>query len=141
MSIPDGTSVGLALRYSLFAGLAILANLLAQMAFGQVYQGPGELWASLAVGTLVGLVVKYSLDKRWIFSFPVRDLEHDAITFMTYGTTGLVTTAIFWGTEWLFDWIFATHEMRYLGGALGLSAGYMLKYRLDRRYTFAVRSR
>ncbi|HMU91334.1 MAG TPA: GtrA family protein, partial [Pseudomonadales bacterium] len=31
---------------------------------------------------------------------------------------------------------FATKEMRYLGGIIGLAIGYLAKYHLDKRYVF-----
>ena len=48
----------------------------------------------------------------------------------------LATTVIFWGFEFGFDHLFATKEMRYLGGILGLAIGYLSKYFLDKRYVF-----
>ena len=49
---------------------------------------------------------------------------------------GLATTVIFWGFEFGFQYLFATKEMRYLGGALGLAIGYVAKYLLDKRFVF-----
>ncbi|MCY4178204.1 MAG: GtrA family protein, partial [Endozoicomonadaceae bacterium] len=49
---------------------------------------------------------------------------------------GLATTAIFWGTEYFFQIIFKTDFMRYTGGIIGLIAGYLIKYRLDKRFVF-----
>jgi hypothetical protein len=44
---------------------------------------------------------------------------------------------IFWASETGFYVVFGTLEMARFGAALGLAAGYFLKYRLDRRYVFA----
>jgi hypothetical protein len=49
---------------------------------------------------------------------------------------GLATTVIFWGFEFGFEYLFATKEMRYLGGIIGLAIGYVTKYHLDKRYVF-----
>jgi hypothetical protein len=49
---------------------------------------------------------------------------------------GLATIVIFWGFEFGFNHIFATKEMRYLGGVIGLAIGYLAKYHLDKRYVF-----
>ena len=65
-----------------------------------------------------------------------RDRRDEAQTFALYTAMGLATTAVFWGTELAFHWAFGTDAMRYLGGVLGLVAGYGLKYQLDKRYVF-----
>jgi putative flippase GtrA len=56
--------------------------------------------------------------------------------FTLYVTMGLVTTAILWGVEFGFNAIFGTAEARYIGGAMGLAIGYVIMYRLDKRYVF-----
>ena len=53
---------------------------------------------------------------------------------------GVFTTAIFWGTEYAFHLIFTTDAMRYIGGVLGLTIGYYIKYQLDKRFVFIDRS-
>ena len=49
---------------------------------------------------------------------------------------GVVTTLIFWGFEFTFEYLFRTKFMRYLGAVIGLSIGYFIKYNLDRRFVF-----
>ena len=49
---------------------------------------------------------------------------------------GLGTTAIFWGFEFSFDYLFDLKEMRYFGAVMGLSIGYYLKYKLDKKFVF-----
>lgn len=51
---------------------------------------------------------------------------------------GLVTTLLFWITEYTFDLWFATKTMRYVGAVIGLSIGYVAKYQLDKKYVFIV---
>ena len=53
---------------------------------------------------------------------------------------GVFTSAIFWGTEYAFHLIFAGDFMRYVGGVLGLTIGYYVKYQLDKRFVFIDRS-
>jgi hypothetical protein len=48
---------------------------------------------------------------------------------------GLATTAVFWGFEFCFHFFFASKEMRYLGGVIGLTIGYVIKYHLDKRFS------
>jgi hypothetical protein len=126
----------LVVRYAAFALIATAANIGAQDLAVRLYSGTGYLIASLVLGTAVGLVVKYLLDKRYIFRFHTRDLAHDSRTFALYTAMGLVTTAVFWGFEFSFHYLFGTKEMRYLGGVIGLAIGYVAKYQLDKRYVF-----
>lgn len=123
--------------YTLLAIAATAANIGAQDALLLLYDGPGHLWASVAFGTAVGLVLKYVLDKRYIFRFRARNAAHDGRTFVLYAVMGLVTTTIFWGFEFAFHaWFNGSRSMRYLGGAIGLALGYAAKYQLDKRYVF-----
>lgn len=126
----------LVLSYALFALIATIANIGAQDLAIRVYTGAFAVLLSIAIGTGVGLVVKYGLDKRYIFRFRARNALHDGQTFILYTVMGLATTVIFWGFEFGFDHFFATKEMRYVGGILGLAIGYLSKYFLDKRYVF-----
>ena len=131
----------LVFRYAAFAVVAILVNLATQrlvLAFDWTSPGMG-LAAAIAAGTLTGLVVKYMLDKRWIFFDHEKGLAAHGRKFVLYTTMGLVTTAIFWGTETLFWLIWRSDGMRELGAVLGLTVGYVTKYRLDKRFVFAPR--
>lgn len=131
-----GVSVKLALTYALLALVATIINIGTQDLIIRLYAGPFAVVLSMIVGTGVGLVVKYVLDKRYIFRFRARDLGHDSRTFALYTLMGLATTVIFWGFELGFDYLFASKEMRYLGGVIGLAIGYVTKYYLDKRYVF-----
>lgn len=128
----------LAFWYSIFALIATAANIGAQDLSIRAYAGDFGVLISVAVGTGVGLVVKYILDKRYIFRFRTRNVAHDSSTFVLYTVMGLATTVIFWGFEFGFDYIFASKEMRYLGGIIGLAIGYVTKYQLDKRYVFTA---
>ena len=126
----------LAINYAIFALIATAANIGAQDLVIRTYSGAFDILASVVVGTGVGLVVKYILDKRYIFRFRARNVAHDTQTFALYTVMGLATTVIFWGFEFGFHHIFETKEMRYLGGVIGLAIGYLTKYHLDKRYVF-----
>ncbi len=124
-------------KYSFFAAIAIVLNLASQHLFILVYQGPFDVWASMFFGTGVGLVVKYWLDKHYIFAFESKNLSHDSQVFFLYTVMGILTTAIFWGVEMTFDYLSnGSNAMRYLGGAIGLTVGYVIKYALDKRFVF-----
>ena len=91
---------------------------------------------AVAAGTIVGLVLKYILDKRWIFGDMSVGVKAHSKRFSLYTAMGLITTAIFWGMETAFWLVWQTDAMRELGAVLGLSIGYVVKYNLDRRFVF-----
>lgn len=122
--------------YSLFAIIAIAANVLSQEFALLFYQGAYELVIAIPVGTAVGLIVKFVLDRKYIFKADSVPLSKDGRQFVAYAATGLVTTLLFWGAEVAFELLFASREARYIGAILGLSCGYILKYQLDRRFVF-----
>jgi putative flippase GtrA len=126
----------LARTYALIALLATAANIATQsIAFG-MHGGVSGLYLSVMLGTAVGLVLKYALDKRFIFAFRARSRTDDLKTFLAYTTMGLGTTALFWGVEFAFWHLFETDAMRYAGGILGLVIGYWAKYGLDKHFVF-----
>jgi putative flippase GtrA len=126
----------LAITYAVLALVATVANIGAQDLVIRGYNGAFDVLLSVVVGTGVGLVVKYVLDKRFIFHFRAKNAVHDGQTFMLYTLMGLLTTVIFWGFEFGFDHVFQTKQARYLGGVIGLAIGYVAKYHLDKRYVF-----
>lgn len=126
----------LAFMYGIFALIATAANIGAQDLAIRTYHGSSALLLSVIVGTAIGLVVKYILDKRYIFRFRARNAAHDGRTFLLYVAMGILTTAIFWGFEFGFDYLFQSKALRYIGGMLGLAIGYVAKYQLDKRYVF-----
>ena len=129
-------STKLAAKYAIYALIATAANIGAQDLVVRAYHGTGAIVASVAMGTGVGLAIKYLLDKRYISRFRAANVAHDTRTFALYTAMGLATTVIFWGFEFGFHHLFATREMRYLGGVIGLAIGYVAKYHLDKRYVF-----
>jgi len=130
----------LVLRYSAFAILATLANLLTQRAvLGQAVGGT-RLAAAIGAGTIVGLGVKYVLDKRWIFHDAETGLASHGRKFTLYATMGVFTTLLFWGSETAFWLAFRSDAMREVGALLGLGVGYVVKYNLDKRFVFATRT-
>jgi len=130
------TSTKLSVTYAIFAIIATAANILSQELVIRSYSGTFSILLSVMVGTGFGLVVKYILDKRYIFHFRARSVIHDTQTFAMYVVMGLATTVLFWGFEFSSQQIFETKEMRYLGGVIGLAIGYLAKYQLDKRYVF-----
>lgn len=131
MSLPT-----LIMRYSFFAIVATSVNLAVQrMIFFFSSEGYGLIIA-LLTGTGAGLVVKYLLDKRWIFNDLSSDVLSHTRKFSLYTFMGIITTIIFWGFESGFWFLWRTDLMRETGAIAGLTIGYIVKYQLDRRFVF-----
>ncbi|MBF2754370.1 MAG: GtrA family protein [Gammaproteobacteria bacterium AqS3] len=130
----------LAVKYSLFCLLAVLANLATQRAvLFYIPDRPGFI-AALICGTAAGLILKFVLDKWWIFSDRELTLRGNSRKFLLYSAMGIPPTLLFWLTESLFWSIWGTHVMREMGAVLGLAAGYVTKYFLDKHYVFTTRA-
>ncbi len=132
--------MNLTIKYVILALIATALNIGAQDIVIRNYIRAFSILISVVVGTGVGLVVKYILDKRYIFRFSARDAAHDGKTLVLFTLMGLATTVIFWSFEFGFDHIFETKKMRYLGGIIGLAIGYLMKYHLDKRYVFRAKA-
>lgn len=129
-------SLKLAMLYTAFAIVATFCNILAQDICSYLYSGPFYILISIIIGTGVGLIIKYILDKKYIFKYKTKNVQHDGQVFLLYTLMGIFTTVIFWSFEFGFHAIFATKEMRYVGGVIGLMIGYICKYYLDKRFVF-----
>ena len=126
----------IAVLYTLFAVLSTAINIGSQMLSIWIYEGPLSVEISILVGTAMGLPLRYFLEKRYIFNFTSKNLVHDGKLFVFYSAMGVITTIIFWGTEYAFHLVYDTDLMRYLGGIIGLSIGFYVKYQLDKKYVF-----
>ena len=102
----------LLVRYSAFAVFATLTNLATQRAVLHFGESAWLYVLAVGAGTIVGLGVKYVLDKHWIFFDRERGLHSHGKKFTKYAAMGLVTTAIFWGSETAFFLIWHTDLMR-----------------------------
>jgi putative flippase GtrA len=128
------------LKYGLFVCLAISVNLLVQyLVFGMI-DSPFTVYFALAVGTVAGLVLKYVLDKNYIFYDNQKGASNHVRKFSLYAFTGVFTTILFWGVELGFHHLLPWKGAQYLGGFLGLSVGYTIKYFLDRNFVFCPKS-
>lgn len=127
--------------YGLFGAAATGANLGVQalMHLGWA-PAPGTpdaaYWVALMFGTGAGLVIKYLLDKRWIFHDRSAGLATHSTKFARYALMGGATTVIFWAMQTGFFMIWQTQTMLMVGGASGLIIGYLVKYQLDKRFVF-----
>lgn len=130
------TQQALIVRYVIFAVLATLANLATQRLILLGGSGGRHFTLAVASGTLVGLILKYLLDKRWIFFDIQTGVKAHSQKFTLYAAMGLITTSLFWAAETTFWLLWQTEGMRELGAILGLAVGYLVKYKLDRRFVF-----
>lgn len=119
--------------YVIFSLTSIVLNLVAQYILLLFYK---NIYISILVGTFLGLIVKYILDKKYIFNVNYDNKSSDLTEFFLYSLMGIFTTFIFWFFEILFHFLFEKEIFTYIGGALGLSIGYIIKYNLDKRFVF-----
>ena len=133
----------IAVIYASFAVLATGVNLTTQWIVLKIvaplnFDAWIELIVALSWGTCTGLIIKYCLDKRYIFHDVSTGAKVHARKFPLYVATGGVTTAIFWSAEIIGALIDPEGGGLYIGGILGLMAGYVIKYRLDKALVFEV---
>ena len=130
----------IAIKYTLFAILSTGFNLLFQYLSFLVYTDFASLYVAMLMGTLAGLILKYILDKKFIFYHKPKGKLDDAKKFIRYTIMGIFTTFIFWGTEIGFDMYFEEENAKYAGAVIGLGIGYIIKYFLDKRFVFKGRT-
>jgi putative flippase GtrA len=127
----------LTVRYGVFAALSMVANLATQaMVLALLGRAASALALAIGAGTVTGFALKYWLDKRWIFHSSSVSIRQEARQIVLYGVFSVATTVLFWATEAMFTLVWRSALATYLGGAIGLCLGYVLKYVLDGRYTF-----
>jgi putative flippase GtrA len=123
-------------KYVLFCIVAIFVNLLVQRIFLDFSFFKLEYFYALLLGTIAGLVTKYILDKYYIFKDFDNTIQNNSKKFLLYSINGIFTTLIFWGTESFFFFMYETIAAREFGAILGLSMGYFLKFKLDKKFVF-----
>jgi putative flippase GtrA len=126
----------IAIWYIIFALVSTLVNLGFQYVSFLTYHGFGSLYIAMFIGTLSGLIVKYRLDKKYIFFHTSKNREEDRKKFILYSLMGVFTTFVFWGFEIGFDYFFGGEKAKYIGAIIGLGIGYIVKYALDKRFVF-----
>jgi putative flippase GtrA len=130
------SSHAIAVRYIMFAIIAGLANLATQEATIQVLPPLVPVMLSVLAGTAVGFVVKYLLDKSYVFLDGYDGHVAELRKVFLYGFFSIATTLLFWAVELSFWYIWNTIEAKYIGAVGGLSIGNWLKYMLDRTWVF-----
>ena len=122
--------------YVLFAVIATATNLAVQRTILSFNNSNLNFIFALFLGTLVGLLIKYFLDKNWIFFDNTKGLKSQIRNFRAYTIMGIVTTIIYWVIETTFWLIWQKDNIRECGALLGLSIGYIIKYKLDKKFVF-----
>ena len=125
------------LKYIIFAILATLLNTITQFLIFNIYFGSFKLYIAILAGTLVGLIFKYFLDRRYVFNQNITlKMKREATTFSLYSLMGVITTIVFWSIEILFDYMIDYYWSKYLGAVIGLGVGYTIKFYLDKNFVF-----
>ena len=129
--------LSITVKYALFAVLATGINIAVQRGVGQIVRGSLSLYIVILSGTTAGLIVKYLLDKRFIFHYRPPSRSDEAIKVLLYLLMSGFATAVIWAVELSFDALFDFTAARYLGAVVGLTLGYSLKYELDKHFVFS----
>ena len=95
--------------YILFAFFATYFNLLTQRLILSINKTNLIFFLAILSGTLVGLIIKFFLDKSYIFFDKKKDFLYLGEKFRLYTIMGIFSTLIFWGTESIF-WIIWRNE-------------------------------
>tara|TARA_Y100000741_G_scaffold13674_1_gene10809 strand:- start:1304 stop:1693 length:390 start_codon:yes stop_codon:yes gene_type:complete len=122
--------------YIYFSLIAISINIFSQYIVFTILEGDDAIYLAILVGTLLGLITKYILDKIYIFKYKVENLYDYSKNFSMYMFTGIFTTMIFWIFEYSFYILFDNSIAKYIGAIIGLTMGYTVKYVLDKRFVF-----
>jgi len=126
-------------KFSLYVGFALLAtavNLVIQGLIFTIVITSYTIYIAIICGTIFGLITKYFLDKKWIFFSKYKSIKNEVKKFSLYSLTGIFTTIIFWTTEFIFFSMINIPYSQYVGGFIGLSIGYIVKYHLDKKFVF-----
>lgn len=123
-------------KYILFSIFATFANIFTQRIIFSINQSNSFFIIAILCGTFIGLILKFYLDKKWIFYDNVSSIRLESIKFGRYTSMGIISTLVFWITETVFWLIWETARMREIGAIIGLSIGYIIKYNLDKRFVF-----
>jgi len=122
--------------YIYFSLVAITLNIFSQYLIFILYNNQYTIYIAMFVGTTLGLISKYIMDKIYIFEYNTKNLYDYTKNFASYICTGIFTTLIFWTFEYSFYILFESDSAKYIGAIIGLTIGYTLKYILDKKFVF-----
>jgi|TARA_B100001063_G_C16639958_1_gene490282 putative flippase GtrA len=119
-----------------FAIISTLVNLFVQYISFNLIWNNEKLFNGIILGTISGFIIKYILDKIYIFQYSSSNIVNEIRVFSFYSFMSIITTLLFWLTEFLFEYYINIIYSRYIGAIIGLSIGYTIKYFLDKKYVF-----
>ena len=122
--------------YIYFAIIATIINIFSQYLVFELYENQYTIYFAIIIGTTLGLISKYIMDKVYIFKYDSANIYDYSKNFIAYVITGIFTTLIFWSFEFSFYILFDDEIAKYIGAIIGLSIGYTVKYILDKNFVF-----
>ena len=122
--------------YIYFSLIAMTLNIFSQYLVFSLHDNEYTIYVAILVGTTLGLISKYSLDRVYIFKYNINNIYGYSKNFALYTFTGIFTTLIFWIFEYSFYILFDNNVAKYIGAIIGLTIGYTVKYVLDKRFVF-----
>ena len=122
--------------YIYFSLIAMTLNIFSQYLVFSLYDNEYTIYVAILVGTTLGLISKYSLDRVYIFKYNINNIYGYSKNFALYTFTGIFTTLIFWIFEYSFYILFDNNVAKYIGAIIGLTIGYTVKYVLDKKFVF-----
>ena len=114
----------------------MLINIISQRIIFTLNNSEYVFTMAIITGTITGFISKYYFDKNFIFKDKTSLILDKSKQILKYAYFAVFTTLIFWITEYVFWIIYYTHSAREIGAVIGLSIGYYLKYKLDKKYVF-----
>ncbi len=122
--------------YGAFAAVAIALNVLVQRLVFVIHDGNATIFIAMTAGAVVALVVKYLLDRTFIFAMKTGPKAGE---FLRYALTGGAITLIYFVVEYIIWITYRTEAARDIGIVLGMITGYGVKFLIDRKYVFVER--
>lgn len=123
--------------YLLFGFLASALNIGSQaISFYFMGRDTQDVFIAMVVGTAVGFVFKYYVDKKVIFKHTSITVSMEGVVALKYTLFSILTTLVYILFEMFAHTYFEHCCKEEVGAALGLLVGYIIKYYLDKHYTF-----
>ena len=97
-----------------------------------------SFWSSYALGLFVGFVLKYLLDKKYVFNDSYENRGAETRKAGLYAIMSILCTILSIGVTGSFKIVFGVQLAKRVGWFLGLILGYTAKFFLDKKYVFKV---
>ncbi len=97
-----------------------------------------SFWSAYALGLFVGFVIKYVLDKKYVFNDGYENHKAETKKAGLYAFMSILCTIISVGVTGSFKILLGVQLAKRVGWFLGLLLGYTAKFFLDKKYVFKV---